>query len=70
MPSRKQLALQDGRTLSVARHLARLSQDELARRVGISRAAISRYEAGKRRMGAETRLRILAALAGGPDAAA
>jgi transcriptional regulator with XRE-family HTH domain len=67
MRSRTLLAQKDGRTLRNMRHVAGLTQGDLARRVELSRAAIAKYEGGSRRMSAEIRLRLLQALAGETD---
>ena len=48
--------------VQLARHLADVSQAELARRTGIDEKEISRYEHGRRRPGDERLIRIAGAL--------
>ena len=57
----------EGRSLRIARTIAGLSQEQLAKRVGISAQAISWYETGRGRMSAEIHRRLLAVLAGETD---
>lgn len=64
---KRRRARTDGEALRLVRLAKRLSQDEIGRLVGLSRGAISSYERGKHRMNAETRSRLLAALAGDPE---
>ncbi|MCI0658901.1 MAG: helix-turn-helix domain-containing protein [Acidobacteria bacterium] len=62
--TRKQKAQRDGESLRFARVRQRLTQAELARRVGVSGASVAAYELGQRSMSPEIRGRLLAALAG------
>jgi transcriptional regulator with XRE-family HTH domain len=56
--SRARLAAARGNQLREARERAGLTQSDVARAIGVSPAAVSRWEAGKRRPSAATAARL------------